>query len=299
MFSNSVKIFSLNSIGIKVDPSWLIIASLVTWSLSQGYFPEVLPNASPMAYLSMALVGMFGLFASLLLHEIAHSIVARHLGVTINSITLFIFGGIAELEAEPSSAGDEFWIALAGPVMSFCMAFGFWTFAQAAWLVFSSQVFVAVFSYLGLVNLVLAIFNLVPAFPLDGGRVLRAYLWSRNGDVLAATKIVARSGIFFGYLLMVLGVMALFQGAVFAGIWQLMIGGFILIAARASYASQLARKVFEGNDVSALMERYPITVGPDMTLLEFANRILVVYGVSFVPVVEGSILLGHINQTIL
>ena len=299
MFPNAVKLFSLSGFDIKVDPGWLIIASLVTWSLSQRYFPDILPGISGTAHLMMGLAGMFGLFASLLLHELAHSAVAQHLGVPIKSVTLFIFGGIAELGAEPSSARDEFWIALAGPVMSLCLAFGSWTFAQAAWLVFSSQAVVEVISYLALVNLVLAIFNMVPAFPLDGGRVLRAYLWYRNGDVLAATQIAAKSGTFFGYLLMALGVMALFRGAFGAGLWQLLIGGFVLIAARASYATQLARSVFEDKAVSALMERHPITVGPDMTLSEFVNQIMLVHGVNFVPVVEGNVLLGHFDQTVL
>jgi Zn-dependent protease/CBS domain-containing protein len=299
MFSNAVKLFCLKGFEIKVDPSWMIIAGLVTWSLSQQYFPNVLPDVSSATYLMMALVEMLGLFASLLLHELAHSVVAQHLGVPIKCITLFIFGGMAELGAEPSSARDEFWIALAGPVTSFCLALGFWTFAEAAWLASSSQAVVEVISYLAFINLVLAIFNMVPAFPLDGGRVLRAYLWYQTGDALAATQIAARSGTFFGYFLMALGVIALFQGAFVAGLWQLMIGGFVLIAARASYTSQLARAVFEGKAVNAVMERDPITVGPDMTLSEFVNQIMLRHCVNFVPVVEGDVLLGHIDRSVL
>jgi len=299
MFSNAVKLFSFKGFEIKVDPGWMIIAALVTWSLSQQYFPDVLPDVPGATYLMMALVGMFGLFASLLVHELAHSVVAQHLGVPIKSITLFVFGGIAELGAEPSSARDEFWVALAGPVMSFCLAFVCWTFAQAAWLVSGSQALIEVISYLALVNLVLAIFNMVPAFPLDGGRVLRAYLWHRNGDLPAATQTAARAGTFFGYFLMALGVLALFQGAFVAGLWLLIIGGFILIAARASYATQLACTVFKDKTVNALMERDPITVGPDMTLSEFVNQIMLRHGVNFVPVVEGDVLLGHIDRSVL
>lgn len=299
MFSNAVKLFSLGGIEIKVDPSWVIIASLITWSLSRQYFPEVLPEASNRTYLAMGLLGMLGLFSSLLLHELAHSVVAIRLGVPIKSITLFIFGGMAELGKEPTSARDEFWIALAGPVMSFCLATGFWTFAQGVWLAAGPFALVEVLFYLALINLLLALFNLVPAFPLDGGRVLRAYLWHRSGDVLAATQTAARSGTFFGYLLMGLGVLALFQGAFVAGLWQLMIGGFVLMAARASYVSQLARTVFEDKPVSALMSRHPITVGPDMTLLELANQVMLRHGVSFVPVVDGNVLLGHVDQSVL
>ncbi|MCX8225406.1 MAG: site-2 protease family protein, partial [Sulfitobacter sp.] len=185
MFSNAVKLLSLNGFDIKIDPSWIIIASLVTWSLSQKYFPSVLADASSATYWAMGLLGMLGFFGSLLLHELGHSIVARYLGVPIKSITLFIFGGMAELGKEPSSARDEFWIALAGPVTSLALALGFWTIAQGTWLTSGSEPLFEVASYLALVNLVLALFNMLPAFPMDGGRVLRAYLWHRHGDVLA------------------------------------------------------------------------------------------------------------------
>lgn len=299
MFSNAVKLFSINGFEIRVDPSWLIIASLVTWSLSQQYFPDVLPEVTSTTHLAMALVGMLGLFASLVLHELAHSIVARHLGLPIEKITLFIFGGIAELKAEPSSARDEFWIAVAGPAMSFCLSFACWSFAQAAWISSGNQPLFEVLSYLALVNLILAIFNLVPAFPLDGGRVLRAYLWHRNGDVLAATKIAAKSGRIFGYFLMALGVLTLFQGAFVAGLWQLMIGGFVLIAAQAVYTTQLTRSAFQDKTVSTLMAPHPVTAEPGMTLSEFVNQIMLRYGVSFVPVVEENVLLGHIDQSVL
>ena len=299
MFSNAVKLFSINRFDIKVDPSWLIIASLVTWSLSQEYFPGVLPGLSGAIYLTMALIGMLGLFASLLLHELAHSVVARRLGISVKTITLFIFGGIAELEEEPTSATAEFWIALAGPALSFFLAFGFWVLSTPSFLFSNTNALREVLSYLALINMVLALFNLVPAFPLDGGRVLRAYLWHRNGDVLAATRTAARSGTIFAYFLMFLGISALFQGALMAGLWQVMIGGFVLIAARTSYTSQLARIAFKNQPVRALMSQDPITVGPEVTLSEFVNDTILAKGISFVPVIEGDVLLGHIDQAVL
>ncbi|PTX53823.1 Zn-dependent protease [Litoreibacter ponti] len=299
MFANSVKLFSINGFDIKIDPSWLIIAALVTWSLSQQYFPDALPGHSASAYLAMAVAAMLGLFGSLLLHELAHSVVARSLGVPIKSITLFLFGGVAELEDEPSSGMTELWIAIAGPLMSFVLAFGFWALADAASLLGIAPSTVSVLSYLAVINLVLAVFNMVPAFPLDGGRVLRAYLWHRSGDVLAATRTAARSGTVVGYCLMALGVASLFQGAVVSGLWQVMIGGFVLMAARAAYAAQLAKSVFEGQTVAALMTRDPITVGPEMTLSNFVNQIMLRHRISFVPVIEGKVLLGHIDQSVL
>lgn len=299
MFSNTVKLFTLDGFDIKVDASWLIIAGLITWSLSQQYFPNALPGQTASVYLMMALTGMLGLFVSLLLHELAHSVVARAQGVPIKSITLFLFGGVAELEAAPTSARVEFWIAIAGPLMSFCLALGFWVLAQGAKIAAVPDAISAVLSYLALINLVLALFNLIPAFPLDGGRVLRAYLWQRNGDILAATKASARSGAIFGYVFMGLGILALFQGALVAGVWQLMIGAFILMAARASYAAQLAKVAFANKTVATLMRNDPITVGPDMTLARFVNQIMLHHRISFAPVVDGPVLLGHIDQSVL
>ena len=299
MFINSVKLFSINGFNIKLDPSWLLIAALITWSLSQRYFPNVFPDQSAQLYLSMAVFAMLCFFASLLLHEMAHAVVARRFGIPINGITLFIFGGVAELGAEPTRPNIEFWIALAGPVMSLCLAFSFWISSNLTDLVLNAPAMTQILSYLAVVNLVLAIFNLVPAFPLDGGRVLRAYLWHRSGDILQATKTASRSGTVFAYVLMSLGVLALFQGATITGLWQVMIGLFVLLAARASYQEQLAHAVFDGKTVNALMQENPITVGPDVTLSEFVNNVMLHQGVSFVPVMDGDVLLGHINQTVL
>jgi Zn-dependent protease len=299
MFSHAVKLFTLNGFDIKLDPSWALIAALITWSLSQQYFPSVFPGATAPTYAAMAVVAMLCFFASLLLHELAHSVVARRLGVPVKGITLFLFGGVAELEAEPQTAGVEFRVALAGPAMSLALAFGFSVLAQGFALIGDMPAVSQVLSYLAMINLILALFNLVPAFPLDGGRVLRAYLWHKHGDVLRATETAARSGTIFAYLLMALGILALFQGALITGLWQLMIGGFVLMAARASYQHQLARIVFDDKKVSAVMHNAPVTVGPDMTLSEFVNRIMLRHGVSFVPVVEGDVLLGHMDRTVL
>ncbi len=299
MFANAVKLFSINKFDIRVDPSWLIIAALVTWSLSQQVFPDALPGLSAQAYLVMAIIAMLGLFGSLLLHELAHSVVARHLGVPIKSITLFVFGGVAELEAEPKSGLTEFWIAVAGPIMSLALALGFWWLSLAAGFTGLAPAVPSVLSYLALINLVLAVFNMMPAFPLDGGRVLRAYLWHRSGDVLGATRVAARSGSFFAYLLMALGVITLFQGQIIAGLWQIMIGGFVLVAARTAFRVQLAKSVFDGQEVAALMTRDPVTASPDMTLAAFINQIILKRNLSFVPVMEGAVLLGHIDRSVL
>jgi Zn-dependent protease len=299
MFSKAVKLFSIAGLEIRLDPSWLMIAGLIVWSLSQGYFPSVLPQLSPQTYLWMAVLATILLFASLILHEMAHSLIARRLGLPVKRITLFLFGGVAELGTEPQSARVEFWVALAGPAMSLCLSFGFWALSRLMALSATPPVLLAILSYLAVINLVLAVFNMVPAFPLDGGRVLRAYLWQRKGDVLRATQIASKSGAFFAYVLMALGLAVLFQGAIIAGLWQMLIGGFVLIAARSAYQNQLAQTVFDDKQVKTLMTPAPVVVSPDMTLSDFVDRILLHRHLSFAPVVEDGVLLGHMDQTLL
>lgn len=299
MFSNAVKLFTIDTFEIRLDPSWLIIAALITWSLSQHYFPDAVPGTSSSVYLVMAICAMLGLFGSLLLHELAHSVVAKRFDVPIKSITLFLFGGVAEMGDEPPSAMSELWIALAGPALSLVLAAGFWTTALIAGLSGVPDIAVEVLSYLALINLVLALFNLVPAFPLDGGRVLRAYLWHRDGDILAATKSAAQSGTIFAFVLMALAILALFQGAFVAGLWQLMIGGFLLVAARTNYTAALSKVAFKGKTVDALMTREAIVASPEMTLAEFVNHVMLRHNISFAPVMEGEVLLGQIDQSVL
>ncbi|MCV3271498.1 site-2 protease family protein [Roseobacter sinensis] len=299
MFSNAVKLVTIGGFDIKVDPSWLIIAGLITWSLSEQYFPSLLPDQMPATYLMMALSAMLLFFVSLLLHEMAHSVVARRFGVPVKRITLFLFGGVAELEAEPKSAGVEFWVALAGPVMSLALSLGFWVLGRFAEGVSGMIATTAVLTYLAMINLVLALFNLIPAFPLDGGRILRAVLWHRSGQLLDATRTAAAAGTVFAYALMTLGLIALFLGQTLTGFWQILLGAFLLFAARSSYQTQRAMSAFEGKTVRTLMNSSPVVVSPDTTLSEFANRIMLLGGVSFAPVVEDGVLLGHMDRVLL
>lgn len=299
MFSNAIKLFTFCGFDIKVDASWLLIAALITWGLAKQYYPYSFPGQSPEIYLIMSIVTMLCFFASLLLHEIAHSVVARRFGIPIKGITLFLFGGVAELQSEPRSARAEFWVALAGPVMSLTLSFGFLGLANILALLQANQALVEILSYLFVINLVLALFNLVPAFPLDGGRILRAYLWHRQKDLLSATEIAAKSGEIFAYVLIALGVLSLVQGGIISGVWYMMIGSFVLTAARSSYQTQLAQTVFAHKTVGEVMTRNLVVVAPNLALAEFVNKIMLVNRTGFVPVVERGVLLGHMDQSIL
>lgn len=299
MFSSAIKLFNLAGFDIKLDPSWFLIAGLISWGLATQYFPVTLPHLNEAAYFILAIIAMLGFFGSLLLHEMAHSVVARNYGVQITGITLFLFGGVAELENEVPSAKAEFWVAIAGPLMSIALGAGFWIASVLMHNFLGVGPLVVVLAYLATINIVIAIFNMVPAFPLDGGRVLRAYLWSRNGDVLMATRTTTRSGTVFGYGLTILGVFALFQGAPAAGVWYMLIGFFVIAAARSAYQNQLMETTFKGKTVAAVMSRDPVVVLPEITLAEFVNQVMLKYHVSFAPVVSNGVLIGAIDKEVL
>ncbi|NKX43234.1 site-2 protease family protein [Roseicyclus persicicus] len=296
MFGHSVKLFDLFGFEIKIDASWLLIAALIVWSLSSGYFPDVLPGLGDGAYLGLALVAMLGLFASLILHELAHSLVARRYGLGIGGITLFLFGGVAELVDEPKSAASEFWIAVAGPAMSVALAA---LFALAALVVGAEGLLAVLFAYLASINLILALFNLVPAFPLDGGRVLRAWLWSRSGDMLEATRKASNAGAAFALGLMGLGLFSALSGGGIGGVWLVLIGFFVLNASRGTYQRLLMQDSLRGRRVAELMTADPWTASPDMTLAQIADGVMVPHAVSFVPLVERGVVVGYVDAQIL
>lgn len=298
MFAHSMKIMTLQGFDIRVDPSWLLIAALITWSLATQYFPEMWPGAQTGQYLFVALFSMLGFFASLILHELAHSLMARHYNVEIKSITLFVFGGVAELGSEPRTAGHEFLIALAGPVMSLALALGFW-FAGVLLSAFEIASLSSAISYLALVNLVLALFNLLPAFPLDGGRILRAYLWARGSDFLTATRIATQLGGTFAYALMALGVLTLFAGGIVTGLWQIFIGAFLLAAARGTYHREFMKSALQNQTVATMMNDTPIVATPELTLSSIVNQIMLRNRITFVPVVEDGVLLGYLDGEVL
>lgn len=298
MFKNAIDIVRILGFRIKVDPSWFLIVALIIWSLSTAYFPETLPGYTSTGYLALSVLAALGLFASLILHELSHSLMARRFGVKISGITLFIFGGVAELEQEPTSAKSEFWIAIAGPVMSLLLGGVALVISAAFQLSGLSQAGVALFSYLGLINLVLAIFNLVPAFPLDGGRILRAALWAYRGDLMWATRIASKAGSVFGYALVLSGLWALFSGITISGLWQILIGMFVLSASKSAYQHIVTNEALKGKTVRTLMTEQSWTASPTDTLEYVVNDIMLGHNVSFVPVLDGDRLLGYADMAL-
>jgi len=198
MFLHRIKIVTLAGFTVWIDASWLILAALLTWTLALGVFPTLVPHLSRAAYWWMGVGGAIGLFISIVLHELSHALVGRRYDMPIAGITLFIFGGVAELHHEPTSAKAEFLMAVAGPISSIVLG----TIVIAIAIVGEGTLprpVIGVIDYIGQLNWILAIFNLVPGFPLDGGRILRAALWGWKKDF--ATRIAAGTGQFFGLAL--------------------------------------------------------------------------------------------------
>lgn len=284
--------FRIAGFRIRFDPTWLILALLISVTLTFSVFPSLYEGLSPRAYALMALVALFGLTFSIILHELGHSLVARRAGLPIEQVTLFMFGGAAELEAEPESARLELVMALAGPAVSIVIGavlLGVYALSGGADGTFGP---LAVLHYLGLLNLALAVFNLIPCFPLDGGRVLRALLWLWGGDRYKATRRAVQISQGFTLGLMILGVLAALGGAVGAGVWWVLIALFIRGAVFGAWREAQARQFLSRMTVRDFMAREPIAADAGMTVAAFLERRLYPYHHALFPVLERGRVIG-------
>ncbi len=295
MFGKKIRLFTLFGFEVNIDFSWIIIAILIAWSLSTGFFPYEYHNLSAQTYWLMGIVAALGLFISIIAHEFSHSLVARAQGMSMKGITLFIFGGVAEMGEEPPNARAEFYMSIVGPLSSIAMALLFyWLYAvgdHSGWPVAIN----GICKYLAIINGILAAFNLIPAFPLDGGRVLRSILWRIRGDLNWATRISSQIGSFFGVALIVYGFYRVFSGNLFGGMWMILIGLFLQNAAQTSYQQLIARKVLEGESVRRFMKSDPVTVEPDTTIEQLLEDYIYHYHFKMYPVVDSGNLLGCIT----
>ncbi len=288
MFGHSIRLFKLLGFEVKINPSWLVVLVLIIWSLAKGTFPHYFKDLPQSTYWWMGIAGAIGLFLSIIAHELSHSLVARKFGLPIKGITLFIFGGVAEMSNEPPSAGAEFYMAIAGPAASIVMSGVFFGFNYVTGSALFAEPIHGVISYLALINIVLAGFNLIPAFPLDGGRVLRSALWAWKNNLRWATRISSKIGSGFGTVLIILGVPALFAGNFVAGLWYGLIGMFLRSASKMSYQQMLLRRELEGEKVSAFMHDNPVTVSPSVTLDDLVENYVYKHHYKMFPVVEDS-----------
>lgn len=294
MFTRRYTLFRLFGFEVRLDLTWLVLGVLVTWSLASGLFPQITPGLDGRTYFWMGVIGTLGLLFSIVFHELSHSLVARRYGLPIGGITLFIFGGVAEMTQEPPNAKTEFLMAVAGPISSLVLALFFYE----VYLYTASDVATpanGIAYYLGLLNLVLAVFNLVPAFPLDGGRMLRAALWGWKGDYRWATRVAASMGSGFGLVLIVLGVFAFLTGNVITGMWWFLIGLFLRGAAGMSYQQMLIRETMQGEKVARFMNSHPITVSPYVRLQDLVDDYIYRHHFKMYPVIDDERLLGCVS----
>jgi Zn-dependent protease/CBS domain-containing protein len=293
----SREVFRAFGFPVSVHPSWLAIFLLLTWSLATGWFPLRQGDLSVGSYYAMGAVGALALFGCIVLHELAHALVARHRGMHISGITLFLFGGVAQLGEEPPTPATEFQVAIAGPVASALIALAAWGLAAlgraAAW----PDPAVGVLDYVAAVNFVLVAFNAVPAFPLDGGRVLRSALWRLRGDLRWATRVASTVGGGFGALLVALGILSAFTGSVLGGVWFALIGLFVRGAALGGYRQLVLRQVLEGEPAARFADKSITPVSPWLSIQELVEGHVYRGRAHAYPVAENGRLLGMITTS--
>jgi Zn-dependent protease/CBS domain-containing protein len=285
---SSLTLGKIAGIRIGVHWSWLVVFALLVWTLSTGVFPETNPDLGEGARVAAAVIATVLFFASVLLHELGHAFQARRERIEIEGITLWLFGGVATLRGGFRSAGAEFRIAVAGPIVSLVLGVVFVALA----LVGLPEGADAVVAWLGYVNLSLLVFNLVPAVPLDGGRILHAALWHQRGDFSWATRIGAAFGRGFGYVLIAGGIALFIFAGDFSGAWLVFLGWFLLAAATSEARYLLAREALAGLHVRDLMAREPVTVPADLTVGRLVDDVVWPRRFTTYPVVEDGRVVG-------
>lgn len=295
MFTRRFTLVSVAGIKIGIDLSWFFIAILVTWTLAAVYFPDFVPHLSTGTYWIMGFIGMLGLFISVLLHELGHALVAKYYKIPISRITLFILGGLAEIEKEPETPWVEFLMAIAGPAVTLVLIGIFYGITFAGVYAHWPITVLAVLNYLAWFNLVIFVFNMIPAFPLDGGRVLRSILWGWKKSLEFATRVTTTLGVAFAYFLIFFGLFTIFSGGFISGIWLIILGIFMQFAAHSSRSQFYVGQSLKKQKVSSFMIKDPITVPPHILVSEFIENYLYQSHHFLYPVADEGVLLGTVS----
>ncbi len=290
MLKGSVNLGQIAGIPVRIHISWFLIFVLVIWNLTGVVFPQRYPGWSPGLYLGAGLLTSLLFFASVLLHELAHSLVARQRGLPVHDIILFIFGGVSEIGEEPETPATEFVMALVGPLTS--LVLGGLFLALGALTRGASQLPAVLSLYLGQINISLGLFNLIPGFPLDGGRVLRSILWQRSRNLHQATRIASWVGQGVAYLFIVIGVWQIFTGQWGNGMWIAFIGWFLDNAAQTSYRQMAVKHMLAGHTVREIMTQDCYPLPPTTPLDELVRGHLLTTGRRCFPIVQSSQLMG-------
>jgi Zn-dependent protease/CBS domain-containing protein len=289
----SLRIGRVAGIDIYINVSWLIILVLLTFSLAADWFPTTYPGQSFSIYLVLGFIATLLLFVSVLLHELAHSLVARRRGLAVKNIVLFVFGGVSNIEQEPRSAGVEFQMAFVGPLTS--LLIGAISYGLFLLVGRGPGPLAATLSYLAIANLFLGVFNLLPGFPLDGGRVLRSVVWKITGSATRATRIATVVGQIVAFLFILYGIWLFFNGAAFSGIWLGFIGWFMLSAAQAARTQVALEETFHGVTAAQVMKPDPMTVPANISLQKLVDEYFLPQGLRSALVMQGNQLAGLIS----
>jgi Zn-dependent protease len=289
----TLRIGKIAGIDIEVHVSWIIILVLLTVSLATGWFPQLYPGWSTATYWLIALPSSLLLFVSVLLHELAHSLVARRRGVPVKSITLFIFGGVSNIEREPASPGIEFQLAFVGPLTS--LVIGVVCYLIQLPLRSTNSPLEGILFYLAVTNVLLGLFNLVPGFPLDGGRVLHSIVWRLTGNPRQATRVASMTGQVIAYLFILLGIWIFFAGDILDGIWFGFVGWFLLSAAQSANALGMLTSALRGVTVGEVMNPKPATVPADLSLQQLVDAYFLPGGLRYALVMQVDHLVGLIT----
>lgn len=287
-----VTVFRLRGIPVRVHLSWLVIVGLFTWSLSVGYFPQIVPGLPLATHWAQGFLAALLLFVSVLLHELSHALTAQHYGIPVSDITLHVFGGVSRLAREPERAEVDCVVAIVGPLTSLAIA-GALTVLRV--LLQPPLVVASVMRYLTLVNAVVGLFNLAPGFPLDGGRVLRAVLWEIKGDRRWASQAASRAGVVFATLLVTLGAFRALGGQFLDGLWLILIGLFLRQGAEGSYRQVALERALAPLRVHDAMTRDTIAAPHDLPVARAVEELFWRHHVSSFPVLDGRRLVGLIS----
>ena len=290
----SFKLGTLAGIDIRIHYTWLLALFLIAWSLALGYFPMSGDSAGSATYWVLGVIAALLLFASVLVHELGHSLVAGSRGLHVDNITLFIFGGVSNITREANSAKDEFLVAVVGPLISLILAAVFWAIGL---LLPPASAVSALLSYLAYTNLLLGLFNIVPGFPLDGGRVLLALIWGAAGDMSRATRIASYVGQAVAFVLIAWGVVRVLSGDVVGGIWIAFIGWFLNNGAEASRQEATLRTTLAGVPVTRVMDGAPERLSPALPVSEFVIEHALRRGQRAMPVADDGHLVGIMSIT--
>ena len=293
MFGRSFTIARIGGIAIEIHPSWLLIFALITWSLAVGVFPMQFEDWATATYWIIGAIAALLLFVTVLIHEMAHAVVAIRRGLPVPRITLFIFGGVSHLSRQPRTAGEEFAIAAAGPAASLVIAIV--AAALSLVVVNLNEQATAIVVYIALVNFLLAIFNTLPGFPLDGGRVLRSIAWRKTGNFMKATRIASGVGTGFGFGLIIIGFGFILFGYLINGIWFAFIGWFLSTAARGEAESLRLESVLGPLQARDVMSQNYVVVPPGLSLQLIVDEFMVAEGHRAVIVARDETVYGIVS----